>query len=179
MRGSSPVLDEVEWRQMQAPEGRLRVRRQLRELLRRLYVERLRDLAERCFCRLIVLGCRASSEARGGRRVPSGFRSFVVRLTPIACMLAAVVLCGCGAGDAQPTQRPRDAAALIERVTIGRTTADDITQQFGVADERAPDGALVYHLPASSRDRGEGDRSETVTFRFERGVLSRICRARP
>ena len=94
-------------------------------------------------------------------------------------MLAAAVLCGCGAGDAPATQRPRDAAALVEHVTIGQTTADDITQRFGVADERAPDGALVYHLPASGRDRREGDRGETVTFRFERGVLSRICRARP
>jgi hypothetical protein len=94
-------------------------------------------------------------------------------------MLAGVVLCGCGAGDASPTQRPRDAAALVEHVTIGRTTAHDITQQFGVADERARDGALVYHLPAGGRDRGNADRGETVTFRFERGVLSRICRARP
>ena len=102
-----------------------------------------------------------------------------MRLTPIACLLAAVVLYGCGAGDAQPTQRPRDAAALVDRVTIGRTTADDIMQQFGVADERAPDGALLYRMPVSSRERGKGDRSETVTFRFERGVLSRICRARP
>lgn len=94
-------------------------------------------------------------------------------------MLAAVALCGCGAGDAQPTQRPPDAAALVERVTIGRTTADDITREFGVADERAPDGALVYHLRAAGRDRGKADRGETVTLRFERGVLSRICRARP
>jgi len=111
--------------------------------------------------------------------VPSGFPSHLVRLTPIACMLAAVLLCGCGAGDAPPTERPRDAAALVARVAIGRTTADDITRQFGVADERAPDGALVYHLRDAGQDRGKRDRSETVTLRFERGVLSRICRARP
>src|SRR5262249_8192201 len=120
-----------------------------------------------------------STEARGGHRLPSGFRSFLVRLTPIACMLAAVVLCGCGAGDAPPAQRPHDADALVERVTIGRTTADDVERQFGIADERASDGALVYHLRAAGHDRRAGDRSETLTFRFERGVLSRICRARP
>jgi len=93
-------------------------------------------------------------------------------------MLAAVTLCGCGGGDPPPAQR-RDAATLVERVTIGRTTADAVEQQFGIADEHAPDGALVYHLPAAGHERGEGDRNETVTFRFERGVLSRICRARP
>jgi hypothetical protein len=173
------VLDEVEYRAMQAPAGRHLVRGHLRELLRRLHVERLRDLAERCFCRLIVLAWRTSAEARGGRRLLSGFRSFLVRLTPIACMLSAVVLCGCGGGDAPATQRARDADALVERVKIGRTTADDITRQFGVADEHAPDGALVYHLRAAGQDRGKRDRSETLTFRFERGVLSRICRARP
>jgi hypothetical protein len=102
------------------------------------------------------------------------------RLAPIACLLAAVVLCGCEGRneDEGPTQRPRDAAAVVRRVTIGRTTAYDVERQFGVADEHAPDGALVYHFHAAGRDPGRDDRTEAVTLRFERGVLSKICRAR-
>jgi hypothetical protein len=76
------------------------------------------------------------------------------------------------------TQRPRDGSAVVRRVQIGRTTADDVERQFGVADEHAPDGALVYHLHAAGRDSEKHDRSETVTLRFARGVLSKICRTR-
>jgi hypothetical protein len=93
-------------------------------------------------------------------------------------MLAAVVLCGCEGRNGGPTQRPRDGAAVVRRVTIGRTTPYDVEREFGVADEHAPDGALVYHLHAAGRDPGKDDRSEAVTLRFERGVLSKICRAR-
>ena len=100
------------------------------------------------------------------------------RLAAIACLLAAVVLCGCEGRNGGPTQRPRDAAAVVQGVTIGRTTVLDVERQFGIADEHPPDGALVYHLHAAGRDRRKDDRSEAVTLRFERGVLSKICRAR-
>ena len=93
-------------------------------------------------------------------------------------MLVAVLLCGCEGRNGGPTRRPRDAAAVVKRVTIGRTTASDVERQFGAADEHAPDGALVYHLRAAGRDPGKDDRSEAVTLRFEHGVLSKICRAR-
>jgi hypothetical protein len=66
----------------------------------------------------------------------------------------------------------------VQGVTIGRTTVFDVERQFGVADEHPPDGALVYHLRAAARDPGKDDRSEAVTLRFERGELSKICRAR-
>jgi len=52
------VLDEVEWRPMQAPEERHLVRGHLPELLRRVYLERVRVIAERRFCRGIVLAGR-------------------------------------------------------------------------------------------------------------------------
>jgi hypothetical protein len=64
------------------------------------------------------------------------------------------------------------------RGTRRGTTAYDVERQFGVADEHAPDGALVYHFHAAGRDPGRDDRTEAVTLRFERGVLSKICRAR-
>lgn len=118
----------------------------------------------------------ASAEA-GGSGWPSGFALASPLRARIACVLAAVLLCGCEGRNGGPT-RPRDAAAVVQGVTIGRTTVFDVERQFGVADEHPPDGALVYHLHAAGRDRRKDDRSEAVTLRFERGVLSKIYRAR-
>lgn len=67
-------------------------------------------------------------------------------------------------------------AAALEHVQLGRTTATDIERTFGTPDERAADGAMVYHAEVST---GHGvARLETVTFRFERGVLSKLCQNR-
>jgi hypothetical protein len=55
----------------------------------------------------------------------------------------------------------------LEKVTLERTTPQDLEALFGAPDQREPDGAWVYHT-----DR------ESVTFRFRNGVLSRFCRTR-
>jgi len=100
------------------------------------------------------------------------------RLTLIACLLAAAAFCGCE-GDASPSRRPRGAADLVRQVTLGQTTQADIEQRFGLADERPADGSLVYRFLKRARDGARaGTETETVTLRFERGVLRRICRAR-
>jgi hypothetical protein len=94
-------------------------------------------------------------------------------------MLSAAVFCACGRGNASQAQRPRDAAELVRQVSVGRTTAADVERQLGTADERPPDGSLIYRF---DRRRGNGDGTvtdtETVTLRFEGGVLSKVCRAR-
>jgi hypothetical protein len=62
-------------------------------------------------------------------------------------------------------------------VSLGQTTAADAERQFGLADDRPPDGSLVYRF-TSTRSGEEAAATETVPIRFERGVLSRICRTR-
>jgi hypothetical protein len=75
-----------------------------------------------------------------------------------------------------PASMPRE---VVERVQIGQTTPQEIEQQFGPPHGREEDGAMVYQ---SERVRRQGDErrieQETTTFRFERGVLSRVCRTR-
>jgi hypothetical protein len=64
-------------------------------------------------------------------------------------------------------------------VAVGQTTAADIEQRFGRADERPPDGSLVYRFRKAHHEGSRLDtETETVTLRFERGVLQKICRAR-
>jgi len=90
-----------------------------------------------------------------------------------------VALCACARGNASQAQRPRHAAELVQHVSLGYTTAADVERQFGVADERPPDGSLVYRF---ERRRDQGGMTvtdaETVTLRFERGVLSKVYRTR-
>jgi hypothetical protein len=67
------------------------------------------------------------------------------------------------------------APADLDRLRFGQTTPAEILGVFGEPDESAPDGALVYHgRQVGTRPRGD----ETVTFRFQRGVLSKVCRTR-
>jgi hypothetical protein len=94
-------------------------------------------------------------------------------------VLSAAALCACERGNASQAQRPRNAVQLVQQVTIGHTTAADVERQLGAADERPPDGSLVYRFERR-RDHGAGTvtETETVTLRFERGVLSKVCRKR-
>src|SRR5436309_4389273 len=62
---------------------------------------------------------------------------------------------------------------VLEQMSFGQSTPADVERVFGAADERPPDGSLVYRT--EDRRRRE---TESVTFRFEGGVLSRICRTR-
>lgn len=82
---------------------------------------------------------------------------------------------GCEQEAASRPHRPPSPGAAIAQVSIGRTTPAEIEHLFGVADDRALDGALVYRFDRGERHQFE---METVTFRFEHGVLSKVCRAR-
>ena len=82
-------------------------------------------------------------------------------------------------GEAVSDRRPSSVADAIRRVHLGQTTPGDVQQLFGGADERAPDGALIYRFNVT-RKRGEQVRAEveTVTFRFTNGTLAKVCRTR-
>jgi hypothetical protein len=85
----------------------------------------------------------------------------------------------CQRGEAAPDRRPSSAVDAIRQVRLGQTTPSDVEQRFGVPDERAPDGALVYRFD-STRERGGRMRAEaeTITFRFAGGKLAKVCRTR-
>jgi len=113
--------------------------------------------------------------SKGGRH--QGTSVVPSRLTLIACLAVAAV-CGC-ARDASQSRRPRNASDLVRQVAVGQTTAADIEQRFGHADDRPPDGSLVYRFRTAPHEGARVDTdTETVTLRFERGVLQKICRAR-
>jgi len=104
-----------------------------------------------------------------------------LRLTLIALVLSAATMGGCQQGTASQSgsERPRAAADLVTRVSLGQTTAGDAERQFGAADERTPDGSLVYRFQTVRHRGGQTrTRTETVTLRFADGVLSKICRNR-
>jgi hypothetical protein len=94
-------------------------------------------------------------------------------------LLSAIAVAACGASHPTQGHRPGRAADAVKQVSLGHTTAAGLEQLFGPADERGQDGELVYRF---ERVRTDGDRRrvdvETVTFRFDRGVLSKVCRTR-
>ena len=99
----------------------------------------------------------------------------------LALVLCAATVCGCGQGTASQSgpQRPRAVADLVTQVSPGHTTADDVERQFGAPDERAGDGSLIYRFETVRRRGGQTrTETETVTLRFARGVVSKICRKR-
>jgi hypothetical protein len=76
----------------------------------------------------------------------------------------------------------------VAKLAIGRSTAGDVEHLLGAPDEHGGDGSLTYRSTAVRRSlgangSGTADAAEvvgqrTVTFRFESGVLTRICRTR-
>jgi hypothetical protein len=73
----------------------------------------------------------------------------------------------------KPARIPSD---FHSRVTLGTTTPADVERLFGAPDQRADDGSLVY---GTERTRPSGKvEHETTTFRFDGGVLSKICQSR-
>jgi len=84
------------------------------------------------------------------------------------------VLAACGEQAERRATRPPIRGRVLEQMSFGQSTPADVERVFGAADERPPDGSLVYRT--EDRRRRE---TESVTFRFEGGVLSRICRSRP
>jgi hypothetical protein len=103
----------------------------------------------------------------------------VSRLALIALVVSGAASGGCHGGAVSQAQGPHDAVELVRHMSIGHTTAAEIEREFGAADERPPDGSLVYRFDRRRDQKvGAGPETETVTLRFERGVLSKICRTR-
>jgi hypothetical protein len=87
-----------------------------------------------------------------------------------------VLAAACGASGASVGDSHPITAADLDRLRFGQTTPAEVQDTFGAPDERAADGSLVY------RERRVGSpgrsRRETVTFRFQDGVLRKVCRTR-
>src|SRR5262245_23793360 len=68
-------------------------------------------------------------------------------------MLAATTMCGCQQGTASQSaaERPRAAEELVRQVSLGHTTASDVEQQFGTADER-PGYKAALRRPSPARE---------------------------
>ena len=168
------VLDQVECRPMCRPERRLGVRGQLLELLRRLHDGWLYAVPERRVPRRLLLTCLASPW--GARRASPGSTALTLATLALAGSLGVP---GCQQSTAARPAHPGTATGAIKLVSLGHTTAAGIEQLFGAADERAADGALAYRFERTRRgDDRRRIEVETVTFRFERGLLSKICRTR-
>jgi len=93
---------------------------------------------------------------------------------------AALLAAGCQSRVESEVRGRRIRSSDLERVAFGQTTASEVERLFGAPDERAPDGALTYHSSLVHRQGGAEQqvKAESVTFRFEDGVLSRVCRSR-
>jgi hypothetical protein len=99
-----------------------------------------------------------------------------VRNVLLAAVLVAsvgIAACDRSVAETKPPRLPRD---FHSRVTLGTTTPADVERLFGAPDQRAEDGSLVY---GSDHTRPSGKvEHETTTFRFDGGVLSKICQSR-
>ena len=60
----------------------------------------------------------------------------------------------------------------LDKVSLGQTSPSDVERLFGVPEERLADGNLLYRWTGRPSEEGE------VTFKFQDGVLSKICRDR-
>jgi len=76
----------------------------------------------------------------------------------------------------------------VAKLSVGKSSQNQVEEAVGVPDEIGPDGSMVYRATAVRRTvRGGGTTSadaaevvgqRTTTFRFENGVLTKICRTR-
>jgi hypothetical protein len=88
-----------------------------------------------------------------------------------ASVAAAVAFGGCKRVVEDPPAR-HVTARVLDQMRIGQTTMAEVERLLGEPDERTSDGALVYRVTRPRRE------TETFTFRFAGGLLSRICRTR-
>ena len=94
------------------------------------------------------------------------------RLRTAAVLLGAACLvsaCSRPAESDAHTQHQIRATDL-DQVRLGVTSPAEIEHLFGAPETRDADGSVVY---------GVGPTAPTVTFHFENGTVSRICRTRP
>ena len=124
----------------------------------------------------VLIGVSSGGGGSSASASPASFRVRTPRLTPILAIAAAALVVLLACGNPTGVARHRIRSSDLKRVTLGQTTADQVERLFGAPDERGPDGSLVYRAPITRADAPA--RTESVTFRFESGVLSKICRDR-
>ncbi len=107
---------------------------------------------------------------RSPRLAPMARRAEALRGVVVSLGLLVV---GCNGAAESALPAHRFPATVFKRLSLGATTPTDVERLLGAPDERGADGAMTYHAEVTS---ARGARSETVTFRFERGVLSKTCR---
>ena len=118
------------------------------------------------------------------KRDPRAARVIAARViaASILCGVAVLTLAACerAVTGAETTRVTRPIASLdLGKVSLGKTTPDDVKKLFGAPDDSLEDGALVYRRTMlRGGDESRHEEQETTTFRFTAGVLSKICRAR-
>jgi hypothetical protein len=105
-------------------------------------------------------------------------------------VITTLLLTGCERSVVTEVRGHRIPAAQLRELRLQSTTPTEIETRFGQPDDRANDGALTYRYATVTRVRPrvaglalpirgrEQVIEHTVTFRFENGVLSRICQTR-
>ena len=107
-------------------------------------------------------------------------RSFAASMLTTAA-LGAVLAAGCQAPESGASAPAVSAPATgsqpilsrdLDKVSLGKTSPADVERLFGVPEERLADGNLLYRWTGRPSEEGQ------VTFKFQDGVLSKICRDR-
>jgi outer membrane protein assembly factor BamE (lipoprotein component of BamABCDE complex) len=105
-----------------------------------------------------------------------------------ALLVALAALAGCETQTRTELRGHVVRRTALAALRLGETTADQIEARIGPPDERGSDGALTYRWEQVARTERrvaglvlggtEAIERHAVTFRFERGALSRICQSR-
>ena len=102
-------------------------------------------------------------------------RAFAASMVTTAA-LGAVLVSGCQApesGASAPVAGSQPILARdLDKVSLGKTSPADVEGLFGLPEERLADGNLLYRWTGRPGEEGE------VTFKFQDGVLSKMCRDR-
>ena len=94
----------------------------------------------------------------------------------LACAaLGGLLASGCHAPDSGAAIETRSKPIVTEdlrNVTLLQTSPADVERLFGAPEERYANGDLRYRWTVGPGEEGQ------VTFKFEKGVLSKMCQDR-
>lgn len=98
------------------------------------------------------------------------------RWCAVAGLAVVLGVSACRPQDRQGEGRRIIVTAELDQLHLGQTTPTQVEDLFGAPDQREADGAITYTGRVAARANARPD--ESVTFRFENGLLSKICRTR-
>lgn len=93
----------------------------------------------------------------------------------VGAALGGLLGSGCHAPESGAAIENRSqpvATGDLRNVKLGQTSPADVERLFGVPEERYANGDLRYRWTVRPGEEGE------VTFKFENGVLSKLCQDR-